>query len=40
MVKKCDCLKGKCAKCSKNVYVNQERGRDGDAYHHIQCPKI
>ncbi len=44
MVKKCVGLKGKCTKCSKNVYVNQERGRlyllDGGGYYHIQCPEI
>ena len=35
-----ECVRGVCARCSKNVYGDQERGRDGDAYYHIQCPEI
>jgi hypothetical protein len=34
-----ECVKGACTLCSKNVYGDQERGWDGDAYYHIQCPE-
>jgi hypothetical protein len=34
------CVKGPCSKCGKNVYAEQERGREGPeaAYFHIACP--
>jgi hypothetical protein len=35
-----ECVKGPCSKCGRNVFAEQERGRDGPGapYFHITCP--
>jgi hypothetical protein len=32
------CVKGACSKCGNNVYGDQVRGHENDAYFHLECP--